>query len=78
MTLAACCMSHSPLPELTAPGPELIADVEKAIAAARDFVRDYDPELVIVLAPDYRPIPDFIAGFGVITAAPASATGEPG
>jgi 2,3-dihydroxyphenylpropionate 1,2-dioxygenase len=77
MTLAACCMSHSPLPELTAPGPELIADVEKAIAAARDFVRDYDPELVIVLAPDYRPIPEFIAGSGVTTAVPASA-GEPG
>jgi hypothetical protein len=50
MTLAACCMSHSPLLEPTDPGPELIADVEKAFAAARDFVRDYDPALVIVLA----------------------------
>jgi 2,3-dihydroxyphenylpropionate 1,2-dioxygenase len=62
MTLAVCCASHSPLLELTDPDPELTADVETAFATARDFVRDYDPELVIVFAPD------------VTTAVPASAT----
>jgi 2,3-dihydroxyphenylpropionate 1,2-dioxygenase len=62
MTLAASCMSHSPLLELTDPGPELTADVETVFATARDFERDSDAELVIVFAPD------------VTTAGPASAT----
>jgi 2,3-dihydroxyphenylpropionate 1,2-dioxygenase len=42
VTLAACCMSHTPLLELTDPGPELTADVETVFATARDVVRDYD------------------------------------
>ena len=41
MTLAVCCMSHSPLLDLTDPGPELTADVESAFATAREFVRGY-------------------------------------
>jgi 2,3-dihydroxyphenylpropionate 1,2-dioxygenase len=53
MTLAVCCTLHSPLLEFTDPGPELTAHVETAFATARDFVRDYDPELVIVSAPDH-------------------------
>jgi 2,3-dihydroxyphenylpropionate 1,2-dioxygenase len=61
MTLAACCTSHTPLLELTDPGPELTADVELAFATARDFVRDDGPELVIVVASD------------LTTAVPASA-----
>ena len=52
MTLAVCCMWHTPLLELTDPGPDKTADVETAFAAARDFLRD-DPELVIVFAPDH-------------------------
>jgi hypothetical protein len=52
MTLAVCCMWHTPLLELTDPGPDKTADVETAFAAARDFVRD-DPELVILFAPDH-------------------------
>jgi 2,3-dihydroxyphenylpropionate 1,2-dioxygenase len=43
MTLAVCCMSHTPLLELTDPGPDKTADVETAFAATRDFVRDDDP-----------------------------------
>jgi hypothetical protein len=43
MTLAVCCMWHTPLLELTDPGPDKTADVETAFAAARDFVRDDDP-----------------------------------
>src|SRR5689334_2069748 len=53
MTLALCCMSHSPLLELTDPGPELTTDVESAFATAREFVRGYDPDLVVVFAPDH-------------------------
>jgi 2,3-dihydroxyphenylpropionate 1,2-dioxygenase len=68
MTLALCCMSHTPLLELTVPGPELTADVESAFATARDFARDYDPDLVVVFAPDhyngffYELMPPFCVG----------------
>jgi 2,3-dihydroxyphenylpropionate 1,2-dioxygenase len=68
MTLALCCMSHSPLLELTDPGPELTADVESAFETARTFVRDYDPELLVVFAPDhyngffYELMPPFCVG----------------
>jgi 2,3-dihydroxyphenylpropionate 1,2-dioxygenase len=53
MPLAVTCLSHSPLLELSQPSPELAADVEGAFAAARAFVADYDPELVVVFAPDH-------------------------
>lgn len=68
MSLAVCCMSHSPLLELTDPGPELTADVDQAFAAARGFVADYDPELVVVFHPDhyngffYELMPPFCVG----------------
>jgi 2,3-dihydroxyphenylpropionate 1,2-dioxygenase len=70
MTLAVCCTSHSPLLELIDPGPELTADVETAFATARDFVRDDDPEPVIVFAPDHHngilhePMPPFLRRAG--------------
>ena len=37
------------------PGPsaELLEDVEGALSTARDFVREYDPELVVIFAPDH-------------------------
>ncbi|HXA10903.1 MAG TPA: 3-carboxyethylcatechol 2,3-dioxygenase, partial [Mycobacterium sp.] len=38
-------MSHSPLLNLPGPSRNLLDDIEGAIAAARDFVEDYDPEL---------------------------------
>jgi 2,3-dihydroxyphenylpropionate 1,2-dioxygenase len=53
MTLAVCCMSHTPLLEVTDPGPDLTADVETAMATARDLVRVATaPKPVIVFAPD--------------------------
>jgi 2,3-dihydroxyphenylpropionate 1,2-dioxygenase len=68
MSLALCCMSHSPLLELSQPAPELAADVDAAFAAARTFVADYDPEIVVVFAPDhyngffYELMPQFCVG----------------
>ena len=53
MTLALCSMSHSPLLELSQPPAELAADVDTAFAAARTFIKDYDPELVVVFGPDH-------------------------
>ncbi|MEB3030121.1 3-carboxyethylcatechol 2,3-dioxygenase [[Mycobacterium] nativiensis] len=61
-------MSHSPLLNLPGPPPELLADVEAAIAGAREFVAAFDPELVVVFAPDhyngffYKLMPPFCIG----------------
>src|SRR6476646_4362754 len=53
MSLALVAMSHSPLLELSEPPVELTADVETAFAAARKFIAEYDPELVVVFGPDH-------------------------
>ena len=61
-------MSHSPLLNLPGPSPELLDDVETALATARDFVRAFDPELVVIFSPDhyngffYRLMPPFCIG----------------
>jgi 2,3-dihydroxyphenylpropionate 1,2-dioxygenase len=53
MPLAVCCVSHSPLLELPGPGPDLLDEVGGALDRARDFVRDFDPELVVLFSPDH-------------------------
>jgi 2,3-dihydroxyphenylpropionate 1,2-dioxygenase len=66
--LALCCMSHSPLLNLPGPSPELLDDINSALADARDFVREFDPELVVIFTPDhyngffYRLMPPFCIG----------------
>jgi 2,3-dihydroxyphenylpropionate 1,2-dioxygenase len=66
--LALCCMSHSPLLNLPGPSAELLDDINGAIANARDAVRAFDPELVVVFSPDhyngffYRTMPPFAIG----------------
>ncbi|RYF61101.1 MAG: 3-carboxyethylcatechol 2,3-dioxygenase [Comamonadaceae bacterium] len=68
MPLAMCCMSHSPLLDITEQSAELTEDVLGAIASARDFVTDFDPEVVVLFAPDhyngffYRLMPPFCLG----------------
>lgn len=68
MPLALCCMSHSPLLNLPGPPRDLLDDVEAAIAQARGFVADYDPELVVIFSPDhyngffYKVMPPFCIG----------------
>lgn len=66
--IALCCMSHSPLLNLPGPSPELLEDIDSALTGARDFVRDFDPELVVIFSPDhyngffYRLMPPFCIG----------------
>ncbi|STZ44808.1 3-carboxyethylcatechol 2,3-dioxygenase [Mycolicibacterium gilvum] len=61
-------MSHSPLLNLPGPAQELLDEIDKAIAAARDFVAEFDPELVVTFSPDhyngffYRAMPPFCIG----------------
>jgi 2,3-dihydroxyphenylpropionate 1,2-dioxygenase len=61
-------MSHSPLLNLPGPSRDLLDDIEGGIAAARQFVDDYDPELVVIFSPDhyngffYRAMPPFCIG----------------
>ncbi|MFV1365129.1 3-carboxyethylcatechol 2,3-dioxygenase [Mycolicibacterium elephantis] len=61
-------MSHSPLLNLPGPSRDLLDEIEAALADARQFVTDYDPELVVIFSPDhyngffYRTMPPFCIG----------------
>lgn len=61
-------MSHSPLLNLPGPSADLLDDINAALAGARDFVRDFDPDLVVIFSPDhyngffYRLMPPFCIG----------------
>jgi 2,3-dihydroxyphenylpropionate 1,2-dioxygenase len=58
-------MSHSPLLNLPGPSQDLLEEINAALADAREFVRAYDPELVVIFSPDhyngvfYRMMPPF-------------------
>ncbi|HTH60732.1 MAG TPA: 3-carboxyethylcatechol 2,3-dioxygenase [Paraburkholderia sp.] len=47
------CLSHTPLHGYFDPAPDVVAEVEAAMAAARERVRAFDPELIVVFAPDH-------------------------
>jgi 2,3-dihydroxyphenylpropionate 1,2-dioxygenase len=61
-------MSHSPLLNLPGPSLELLDDIDCALTDAREFVRAFDPELVVIFSPDhyngffYRLMPPFCIG----------------
>jgi 2,3-dihydroxyphenylpropionate 1,2-dioxygenase len=61
-------MSHSPLLNLPGPSQDLLDDVDTALAKAREFVEGFDPELVVIFAPDhyngffYKLMPPFCIG----------------
>jgi 2,3-dihydroxyphenylpropionate 1,2-dioxygenase len=70
MALALCTLSHSPLMGVNHPAADVAAAVEEAFGAARRFVAEFDPELVLLLAPDhyngffYDMMPPFCLGTG--------------
>ena len=61
-------MSHSPLLNLPGPSQDLLDEIDGALTQARDFVKDFDPEIVVIFAPDhyngffYRTMPPFCIG----------------
>ncbi|HZZ49551.1 MAG TPA: 3-carboxyethylcatechol 2,3-dioxygenase [Pseudonocardia sp.] len=68
MSSALVTMSHTPLMGFTEPAPGVRDRVREAIASAREFVTRFDPELVVMLAPDhyngvfYDMMPPFCVG----------------
>ncbi|MFD5259182.1 3-carboxyethylcatechol 2,3-dioxygenase [Streptomyces bobili] len=68
MTAAAVGLSHSPLIGTNDPAPDVLAAVDQAVGKARSFVHDFDPELVVLYAPDhyngffYKEMPPFCLG----------------
>ncbi len=65
MTAVAVGLSHSPLIGKNDPAGDVLARVDEAIGQAKQFVRDFDPELVVLYAPDhyngffYKEMPPF-------------------
>ncbi|HME79899.1 MAG TPA: 3-carboxyethylcatechol 2,3-dioxygenase [Mycobacterium sp.] len=61
-------MSHSPLLNLPGPAQDLLDDIDGALTQAREFVEGFDPELVVIFAPDhyngffYKLMPPFCIG----------------
>jgi 2,3-dihydroxyphenylpropionate 1,2-dioxygenase len=61
-------MSHSPLLNLPGPSQDLLDDIDSGLTRARQFVEDFDPEIVVIFAPDhyngffYKLMPPFCIG----------------
>lgn len=53
MAVALCTLSHSPLIGVNQPAPEVVAEVDAAIAEARAAVDRFAPELVVLFGPDH-------------------------
>lgn len=73
MPLALCTLSHSPLMGVNQPSPGVVTAVDDAFAAARAFIADFAPDLVLILAPDhyngffYDLMPPFCLGIAAQT-----------
>ena len=73
MTVAAVCMSHSPLLEFAEPPLEVSAAVDGAFAGARAFAEEFDPTLVVSFAPDHyngffhELMPPFCVGYEALS-----------
>ena len=73
MPLAAICASHTPLMNRGPAGPGTRGRVGAEFAALADWVRAYDPELIIQFAPDhfngffYDLMPPFCVGAGAMS-----------
>lgn len=53
MSVAVCALSHSPLIGFNHPAREVEERVEAAFDQARRFVAEFDPDLVVMFAPDH-------------------------
>ncbi len=68
MSVLLHCLSHTPLVGLVDPSPHVLAEIDASIASARERIAEFDPELVILFAPDhyngffYDVMPSFCIG----------------
>lgn len=53
MSVYLHCLSHTPLIGHVDPAPAVLAEVDATIAAARERIARFDPELVILFSPDH-------------------------
>jgi 2,3-dihydroxyphenylpropionate 1,2-dioxygenase len=53
MALGLIALSHAPLMGSHDPDEQTLREVENAFKGARGYVRDFDPELVVLFAPDH-------------------------
>lgn len=53
MSIKLKCLSHTPLRGLNDPSPDVVSEVSTILAKARAEVEDFDPELIVVFAPDH-------------------------
>lgn len=53
MSVLLKCLSHTPLRGLNDPGAEVVQEVDAVIAKLRAEVEAFDPELIILFAPDH-------------------------
>ena len=73
MPVALATMSHSPLLEFVDPAPEVKEAVEGAFTAVREFVHDFDPDLVVNFGPDhyngffYELMPPYCIGYEAVS-----------
>lgn len=69
MSVALLATSHSPLLEFAELDPEVAGELEESFSAARTFVQDFDPDVVINFGPDhyngffYQLMPAFCIGY---------------
>ena len=47
------CMSHTPLRGLNDPGAEVVKEVDEVLARMKAEVEAFDPELIVIFAPDH-------------------------
>lgn len=53
MSIKLKCLSHTPLRGLNDPGDDVVREVDAVLAKARAEVEAFDPELIVVFAPDH-------------------------
>lgn len=53
MSIMLKCLSHTPLRGRNDPGTEVVTEVDAVLAAARAEVEAFDPELILIFAPDH-------------------------
>lgn len=53
MSIKLKCLSHTPLRGLNDPGVEVVREVDAILAKSRAEVEAFDPELIVIFAPDH-------------------------